>query len=300
MQYIERNKLVYNRDFAFNGVGLFPTTEQRSHGKASQREEVKSTVNPRTDTTVAKQDRHEKVVRAFNSWSFKREQPDSPEQLNAVVRRSVLAGAPVSFVLYWGKGPRDEIAAADLQCINYLASLADRVRLAHAPGVRITLVFTDTHAKLNGHAREATLAYFSAVEEQARLSGFDACLLGDLVVAARICRGPEDITETPDPVIMRALRKSAARWYRGEGGTEIGALEYYKSNMAEKRAVELAFPQSIFITFNGSALRKLFPENMPVFYMYSLRRGVAVKPWFQDAYPGVRPIAVADGDRLSS
>ena len=24
----------------------------------------------------------------------------------------------------------------------------------------------------------------------------------------------------------------------------------------------------------------LFPDTMPIFYMYSLKRGVAVKPWF--------------------
>jgi hypothetical protein len=51
-------------------------------------------------------------------------------------------------------------------------------------------------------------------------------------------------------------------------------------NMIERRAVELAFPRSIFVTFNGSEFRGLFPQRLPIFYMYSLRRGVSVKPWF--------------------
>ena len=34
---------------------------------------------------------------------------------------------------------------------------------------------------------------------------------------------------------------------------------------------------------NGSELRSLFPERLPVFYMYSLRRGTCVKPWFLPA-----------------
>jgi len=50
--------------------------------------------------------------------------------------------------------------------------------------------------------------------------------------------------------------------------------------MVEKRAVELAFPHSIFVTFNGSEFRSLFPENMPIFFMYSIKRGVSAKPWF--------------------
>ena len=50
--------------------------------------------------------------------------------------------------------------------------------------------------------------------------------------------------------------------------------------MIERRAVELTFPRSIFVTFNGSEFRGLFPQRLPIFYMYSLRRGVSVKPWF--------------------
>src|SRR5260370_41864797 len=56
-------------------------------------------------------------------------------------------------------------------------------------------------------------------------------------------------------------------------------------NMVERRAVELAFPRSIFITFNCSELRSLFPEHLPIFYMYSLRRGTGVKPWFLPPEP---------------
>ena len=50
--------------------------------------------------------------------------------------------------------------------------------------------------------------------------------------------------------------------------------------MVEKRAVELAFPNSIFVTFSPSEFRYLFPDTLPIFYMYSLRRGTGVKPWF--------------------
>jgi hypothetical protein len=54
-------------------------------------------------------------------------------------------------------------------------------------------------------------------------------------------------------------------------------------NMVEKRSVAAAFPEAVFVTFNGSEFRDLFPATMPIFYMYSLRRGVGVKPWFMDA-----------------
>ncbi len=84
----------------------------------------------------------------------------------------------------------------------------------------------------------------------------------------------------PDPTTLQRLSECAAKWYRGEGSASEGASEYYRMNMVEKRAVELAFPHAIFITFNGSEFRCLFPDRMPIFYMYSLKRGVSAKPWF--------------------
>ena len=53
-------------------------------------------------------------------------------------------------------------------------------------------------------------------------------------------------------------------------------------NEVEKHVIDAAFSQSIFITFNGSDLRALFPDNLPIFYVYSLRKGFGVKPWFID------------------
>ena len=48
----------------------------------------------------------EKVLQAFNTWAFKREQPDSPQSMLAAVADAVRPARPVPFVLYWGKGPR--------------------------------------------------------------------------------------------------------------------------------------------------------------------------------------------------
>jgi hypothetical protein len=71
--------------------------------------------------------------------------------------------------------------------------------------------------------------------------------------------------------------------FRGEGTPEEGAARYLQLNMVEKRAVQLRVSRSIFVTFNGSEFRSLFPDRMPIFYMYSMRRGTSVKPWFLPA-----------------
>ena len=191
---------------------------------------------------------------------------------------AIALATSVSFVLYWGKGPRHEIDTPDLECLDYLTAFADRIRGTYAPGAAITLIFTDTHAELNGHTRRDTLRYFEAVGAAARACEFNTCLLSN--ITGLVQENSLLAHEEPSPDILRSLSTCAARWYRGEGTAEEGAIAYYRLNMVEKRAVEIAFPHSIFITFNGSKLRDLFPKTLPIFYMYSLRRGVSVKPWF--------------------
>jgi hypothetical protein len=222
----------------------------------------------------------EKILQAFNTWSFKREQPDNVLSLLQVISAAVQLVRPIPFVLYWGKGPRCDLGEPDVTCLDFLASLEARVQKSYEPGASFKLMFTDTHATLNGHAPQDMERYFNAVEGAARQRGFDACRLSELVHAAESAGAVDLVDEPVSDEMLAKLGACAAKWYRGSGTVEDGAARYLQMNMIEKRAVQFAFPRSIFLTFNGSEFRSLFPERMPIFYMYSLRRGTSIKPWF--------------------
>jgi hypothetical protein len=223
-------------------------------------------------------DKIAKIVQSFNTWAFKREQPSDIALLSRFVTRAVMRQQPVSFVLYWGKGPRSAVESYDTQCLDYLASLAARVEAAYPMGAAVSLVLTDTHAALNGHRPHEVTQYFTEVETEAHKRGFDCYLLGELTEAAG--RGIRVESCEPSEEILQQLARSAMRWYRGDGTAEQGARDYYRMNMLEKRVIEHFFPASIFATFNGREHRDLFPDSLPVFYMYSLKRGTSIKPWF--------------------
>jgi hypothetical protein len=172
------------------------------------------------------------------------------------------------------------LADPDIQCLDFLDLLADRVRHVHASGALLNLIFTDTHARLNGYRQSEISKYFAEVGVAARERGFYTCWLSELVGALQSSTAPSSIDLTIQESMLSQLIASARKWYRGNGTPEQGAITYYRMNLVEKHAVEAAFPTSIFVTFNGSDLRDLFPPNMPVFYMYSLRRGFSIKPWF--------------------
>jgi hypothetical protein len=235
----------------------------------------------------------EKVLRAFNTWAFKREQPSDVPLMLDTLSEAVAAQQPIRFALYWGKGPRHAVGAPEMQCLDFLAAVAARVKGVHAPGAAIMLILTDTHAELNGYCRQDIDQYFDEIKAAAKQRGFETRSLGQLVKAAGNLATAAPLEETVPAGMLSSLTTSAAKWYRGAGTPEQGALTYLRMNLIEQRVVERAFPGSIFITFNGSDLRALFPRQLPIFYMYSLRRGFSVKPWFM-ACESTKPGSTAD------
>jgi L-tyrosine isonitrile synthase len=225
----------------------------------------------------------EQIIRSFNTWSYKREQPSDANLLQLVTVRAAAQNAPVPFILYWGKGPRRDVAAPDLQCLNYIASLGQRISECYRHGASFTLLLTDTHAHLNDHARSDTEHYFKAIERVSAERGFKCRLLSDVTTAQPDAGKVSDellSAERASVEMIDTLISSATKWYRGDGSSAQGAMRYFQLNMHEKQAVEREYPDSIFITFNSSRHRLLFPDGLPIFYMYSLKKGVAVKPWF--------------------
>lgn len=222
----------------------------------------------------------EQVLKSFNTRAFRREQPDNQETMLSVISRAIAARGPVPFVMYWGKGLRPMLAAPEYACLDYLATMLRRVEDCYRPGARMTLVFTDTHASLNGHSQESIETYFADFDAAARSRGFHVCRLSTLINTVEIEAVDDASMERPSDEVLAGLSASAAKWFRGDGTAEEGALRYYRANMVERRVTESAFPHTIFVTFNGSSVRSLFPESMPIFYMFSIRPGISDKPWF--------------------
>jgi hypothetical protein len=225
----------------------------------------------------------ERVLRAFNTRAFKREQPDNSGLLLQTVAASISQSKPIPFVLYWGKGLRANLEEPEIKCLDYLYSLATRVREAYPAGASMRIIFTDTHAELNGHSQQSIRSYYEELSASARQRGFEVGLLSALVATQGQGIEPGCANDSVPEELLATLCASAAKWFHGDGTVEQGALLYYRMNMIEKRVIERAFPGSIFVTFNGSELRSLFPDSLPIFYMFSVRHGVCAKPWFLPA-----------------
>jgi len=222
----------------------------------------------------------EKILKSFNTWSFKREHPSDTALMLKFITIAVEKRSPIPFVLYWGKGLRSHITDAERQCLEFLERMSQRIQAVYPPAAKIHLLFTDTHAALNGHDAESIDAYFAEVEAAASSPTFTTSRLSDHVAKLDPAPGTE-YAPVSDELMMR-LEKSAQKWYKGNATPREGAEEYFLQNMVERQAVEHSFSTSIFLTFNGSDVKDLFPSNLPIFYMYSIRKGTSTKPWFMN------------------
>ena len=81
---------------------------------------------------------------------------------------------------------------------------------------------------------------------------------------------------------LKTSQNSSLKHYKNARAYKCGATLYYLQNQLEKVAVSRKFKASIFLTYNGSELNDLFPTSLPIFYMYSFKKGSSIKPWFID------------------
>ena len=201
----------------------------------------------------------EDVVRSFNTWAFKREQPSDLILLHKTVGQAVAQSRPVPFVLYWGKGPRSVVGAPEEQCLDYIATLELKIRAVYAPGARITLLLTDTHAELNSYSDLEIYTYYQSMEVAATQRGFNCQLLSKIVRTTQPVPATY-IAERLDEELLGRLTTSATKWYRGDEAPARAAERYFSLNMIEWRAVGELYSDAIFVTFNSSHFRLLFPN----------------------------------------
>ena len=119
----------------------------------------------------AKKDLPEQILRAFNTWAFKREQPSDPQLMLQVIAEAVARKQPVPFVFYWGKGPRCKIDDPDRQMPGLSGGLRSAgLRRLRSPGASMQLIFTDTHARLNGYSRTRHPHYIARRSKPRRIA----------------------------------------------------------------------------------------------------------------------------------
>jgi acyl-CoA synthetase (AMP-forming)/AMP-acid ligase II len=226
------------------------------------------------------------LLSRLDTWKFKRAQPSERDRIVQRIGAGLLTGRGVTFVAYWGCGNRDAVADPDREALERLkefVSLADRHPYALA---KLVLIFTDVHAAINGKGPTRAATYFAQIADHARRLGFETVWLSELWKRAGLdqqaflagqLRPPESklagFQEVRDELIGRAEKHSELH------SPEEAARMYYEACQLDATAVESAFKEGVFLTYNGPAARFTLP-GLPTMYIYSYKRKRTEKPWF--------------------
>jgi asparagine synthase (glutamine-hydrolysing) len=242
-----------------------------------QRTIVNKTDTQQEDTKLAKE-----IFESFDTWKFKREQPKTPEKIMENILQNIRTKKPITFVMYWGRGEKDVAGSEEIEAIKYLDEMLSKIRQKYLPGVEITFIFTDTHAKLNGYSESENDKYFDSVKKLAKKFEIKFLYLGELAkyneddLVSKI-----DTTEI-NPELFETLKNSSQKHCKKMKDHTVSVKLYFLQNQIEKKEIEKKFASSIFLTYNGSNLNDILPTGLPIFYMYSIEKGTSIKPWFEN------------------
>jgi long-chain acyl-CoA synthetase len=220
----------------------------------------------------------------LDTWKFKRAHPSERERILERVQTGLLTGRGTTFVQYWGCGNRDVIADPDREALERLkeyTALADRPPYATS---RVVLICTDVHAMINGKPRWES--YFAQIREYARRLDFESVWLSDLwqqsgfdrqaFLAGKLTppeNGRGSFEEFQAQLVQRAEKHSEIH------SAEDAARIYYDACQFDAVAVENAFKDAVFLTYNGPESHFTLPR-LPTMYIYSYKRKRTEKPWF--------------------
>ncbi len=223
----------------------------------------------------------QKILESFDTWKFKREQPKTEGKMREAILHAVRSKNPIQFVMYWGKDERSVAGEKERRAISYLKQMLDTIHKKYPPGAILTFILNDTHAELNGYTKSQIDHYFDSIVKQAKQGDFETTRLSTLAAFnEQILMKKKDDVKIPDALLKLLVVTSKKHCKRYDPDT--GAKLYYLQNQIEKKEIEQNYPNSIFLTYNGSELDKILPLKLPIFYMYSIKEGRSIKPWFDD------------------
>lgn len=215
----------------------------------------------------------EKILATFNTWQFKREQPQNAQSLLAAINKAMDNDQPIPFVLYWGKGEKNLPDTREEKALDQLKKISEHIRTIYPKGAHFTLIFTDTHAEHNGYSLDEIESYYKYIEKLCQPHRFD------FIYMSKVCPlQPVNAKGHIPKSVLRILTDSSQKHYK-KSDYQKGAREYFQINQTEKQKIAECFADCIFLTYSGSDLNILFPD-LPIFYAYSTCKGCSEKPWF--------------------
>lgn len=202
-------------------------------------------------------------------------------QSDAVVRlRDIINGdGKVDLIFYWGAFYKRNRFRAEESLIRYLEDIRAVIAQELEIVVKLNVLFTDTHARLNFVSDAQFSEYFDVMKSKLPYLNWTSELLSSLVPPKADISSP-----VLDPIlgydrIVDLLVKQAKKIHPSRESVQGIAETYFSSNVLESAYVLKKFPEGIFLNTGLPEVASILP-SMPKLHIYSGPNKRSDKPWF--------------------
>jgi hypothetical protein len=200
---------------------------------------------------------------------------------------SLLTGAPMLVLFYWGISPRGSAGPAERNAFAFLSSNLDRLSAAVQTAWEIDIIFTDTHAVVNGvgsrviesYCRSAMTIFEGPGRRFTRMS--EALGIKSdkdvLSVCAEFRRQNDLFDSLPIDVVSRLVQNADRHSIRD--APELAARNYVAISQIEAPLVRREYSRSLQVTYYTPHMAWILPA-LPTLYIYVGENRKARRPWF--------------------
>ena len=210
----------------------------------------------------------------------------------------------ISFVKYWGGSDKQEMDKYDFDSILMLFGFIKTIERKYNVYINLTIIFTDTHALLNGYEEENFMTYFSQIRHALNSFNFHHEIMSEILNPYAKSKGFKNSKSIIEDMITNShlidkylfssngvfknFEHSAKKYSKRIIGTESNPLDkpevaaklYLFLNDIERKLVAKQFKNSFFVTYVSEEEQKLTIPNLPSVQIYSYKRGIRSRPWF--------------------
>jgi len=232
-------------------------------------------VNRKHSIGSKSQNENSDVAPIIQSRKYSRHKAQKRKKLDKTVDKHVQKSQPIPIVGYWGVMGKPDADTRDIEAMEIMHEMHNRVAQVYKPGVKYTMIISDSHALMNGFEPEDFNKYIVSIKKMfAKYPEVEWVMLSDLKNQQQDLI-PEVGEYDPDGVLHEKMMASASKVFNGD--THEGAKVYYQTRVQESKMLEKVYSDSIFATYNSPEYTKLFPD-LPTLHLRSSSKG-SRPPW---------------------
>jgi L-tyrosine isonitrile synthase len=227
------------------------------------------------------------------------------QSIEMFVLRAKKEGNWINFLKYWGGSDKINMDKYDYNSILMLVGFLKTIERKYDIYTNLNIIFTDTHAYLNGYDEEKYQKYFGQVRQSLNSLNFNHTIMSEILNPFAKSKGFSSTKSLIDNLIINYdlidknqfiqndkfsnFKSSAAKYSQRTKnsnnnfsikGDETAVLYLYL-NSIERQIVAEQFKNFCFITYVSEEEQKLTVPNLEVAQIYSYKRGNRGRPWFK-------------------